>query len=170
MPNDIYPLSVPVFLRGLKSLDHVLEKAATHVAEHKIDPAALLTARLYPDMFPLTRQVQIATDTAKRSSARLAGIEPPGFDDVETTFEQLRDRIGKTSAFITGIAADAFVGAVERVIEMKFGPAVISLAGTDYLTRFALPNFYFHLATAYDICRHNGVVLGKRDFLGSLES
>ena len=121
-------------------------------------------------MFPLTRQVQIGCDTAKRSTARLADMEAPGFEDDETTFAQLATRIGKTAAFIEGVKADHFLGAGERIIEMKTGGTSVKLNGLDYLTRFALPNFYFHVATAYDICRHNGVALGKKDFLGSLDT
>jgi hypothetical protein len=170
MPISIYPVSIPVFLRGLAALSRVIGKADAHVTEHKIEPAALLTARLFPDMFPLTRQVQVGCDTAKRSVARLADLEPPGFDDDETTFAQLGARISKTAAFIEGVKADRLLGADERIIEMKTGGTTVNLNGLDYLTRFALPNFYFHVATAYDICRHNGVVLGKKDFLGSLDT
>jgi hypothetical protein len=170
MPSSIHRLSVPVFLRGLAALSRVIGTAEAHAAEHKIEPAALLTARLFPDMFPLTRQVQIGCDTAKRSTARLANVEAPSFEDDETTFAQLATRIDKTAAFIEGVKADHFLGAEDRIVEMKMGATVLNLNGLDYLTRFALPNFYFHVATAYDICRHNGVVLGKKDFLGSLET
>jgi hypothetical protein len=170
MSNDITKLSVPIFLRGLANLDKLLGIAAKHAAEHKFEPSVLLTARLFPDMYPLTRQVQVASDTAKRSTARLAAIDAPPFEDNETTFEQLSARIHKTSAFISGIKADAFAGAGERKIEMKMPAATVTLTGQEYLTRFALPNFYFHLAAAYNICRHNGVAVGKQDFLGSLSS
>jgi hypothetical protein len=134
MSNDLYAVSVPVFLRGLATLTHVLEKAEAYAAECKIEPSALLTARLFPDMFPLIHQVRIACDTAKRSTA------------------------------------GSFNGAAERGIEMKTAGTTVTLTGIHYLTRFALPNFYFHVTTAYDICRHNGVPLGKADFLGSLSS
>jgi hypothetical protein len=170
MPDDICTLSVPIFMRGLANLDKLLAIAAKHVEDHKIEPPALLTARLSPDMFTLTRQVQIACDTAKRTIARFAGVEAPSFADDESTFAHLAGRIEKTSAFIAGVKPDALAGAAERTIEMKMAGAIITLTGVEYLTRFALPNFYFHLATAYNICRHNGVVIGKRDYLGDLSS
>jgi hypothetical protein len=168
MSNDLYPLSASVFLRGLANLTSLLQKAETHATEHKIAPTMLLTARLFPDMFTLTGQVQTACDTAKRGVARLVAVEPPSHPDDETSFEQLHARIEKTSAFITSHPADAFGGAEDRTIEMKMRSGVVTFKGLDYLTRFALPNFYFHVTTAYNILRHNGVVVGKMDFLGKL--
>jgi hypothetical protein len=170
MPNDIYAFSVPAFLRGHAILADLLRKAETHAAERKIAPSVLLTARLFPDMFPLTGQVQAACDTAKRATARLVGAEPPRFEDNEVTFDELHDRIRRTSAYVESHAADGFPGEEDRKIEMKTGSTVISLTPREYLTRFALPNFYFHITTAYDILRHNGVVLGKRDYLGNMSS
>jgi uncharacterized protein len=153
------------FLRGHAILADLLRKAETHAAERTIAPSVLLTARLFPDMFTLTGQVQAACDTAKRATARLVGAEPPRFQDNEVTLDELHDRIRRTSAYVESHAADGFPGEEDRKIEMKTGSTVISLSPREYLTRFALPNFYFHITTAYDILRHNGVVLGKRDYL-----
>jgi uncharacterized protein len=168
MSNDLHALSTPAFLHGLSILTSLLRKAEQHATDRKIASSALLTARLFPDMFPLIGQVQSACDTAKRGVARLIAVEPPRYDDDETTFEQLYARIQKTLEFIAKHHAEAFLGAGERKVEMKMSGGVIALTGLEYLTRFALPNFYFHLTTAYNILRHNGVVLGKSDFLGSL--
>jgi hypothetical protein len=170
MPNDIYVFSVPAFLRGHAILADLLRKAETHAAERKIAPSVLLTARQFPDMFTLTGQVQAACDTAKRATARLVGADPPRFEDNEVTFDELHNRIRRTSAYVESHAVDGFPGEEDRKIEMKTGSAVISLTPREYLTRFALPNFYFHITTAYDILRHNGVVLGKRDYLGNMSS
>ena len=170
MPNDIFDFSVAVFLRGHAILAELLRKAEAHAAEHKIVPTALLGARLFPDMFPLTGQVQAACDTAKRTTARLVGVEPPRFEDSEASFEELHARIRNTTAFVASHPADAFLAAAERTIAMKLGPETANLTASQYLTRFALPNFYFHITTAYDILRHNGVVLGKRDYLGSMSA
>jgi hypothetical protein len=168
MPNNIYNCSVTVFLRGHGILTELLRKAEAHAAERKIAPTVLLTARLFPDMFPLTGQVQGACDTAKRATARLVCVEPPRFEDNEASFEELYVRIRKTTEYVESRPADAFLAAGERTIEVKAGSGTVSLTASQYLTRFALPNFYFHITTAYDILRHNGVVLGKRDYLGSM--
>lgn len=168
MPNDLYAFSVPVFLRGHAILSEVLRKGEAHAAERKIAPSALLTARLFPDMFPLTGQVQGACDTAKRATARLVGVEPPRFEDNEATFGELYGRIQRTSEFVEQYRPDAFRDANTRKIELKMSTGVVSLAADEYLVRFALPNFYFHVTTAYNILRHNGVTLGKRDYLGNL--
>jgi uncharacterized protein len=170
MPNDIFDFSVAVFLRGHGILAELLRRAEAHAAERKIAPTALLVARLFPDMYPLTGQVQAACDTAKRTTARLVGVEPPRFENSETSFDELHARIRKTTAFVESHPADAFLAAAERTIEMKLGPETANLTASQYLTRFALPNFYFHITTAYDILRHNGVVLGKRDYLGSMSA
>ena len=167
MRNDLYTFSVPVFLRGHAVLSELLRKGEAHAAHYKITPSALLTARLFPDMFPLTGQVQAACDTAKRATARLVGVEPPRFDDNEATFEELYARIQRTSEFVDKFQADAFRNADSK-IELKMSAGVVNLTAEEYLTRFALPNFYFHVTTAYDILRHNGVTLGKRDYLGKL--
>src|SRR5262249_45280520 len=168
MLNNLYTFSVPVVLRGHAVRSELLRKGEAHAAGYKITPSALLTARLFPDMFPLTGQVQRACDTAKRATARLVGVEPPRFEDSEASFEELYVRIRKTTEFVESYPADAFVAVAERTIEMKAGSETVSLTASQYLTRFALPNFYFHITTAYDILRHNGVVLGKRDYLGSM--
>lgn len=170
MPIDIHSVSVPALLRGLRVLGDVLKKAEAHAAERSITPAALLSARLFPDMFPLSGQVRSACDTAKRAIARLTAAEPPVFDNDSLTFEDLQARIQDATTHITAHDSVAFAGAAERIIEMKMGSDAISLTGLEYLTRFSLPNFYFHLTTAYDILRHNGLSLGKRDFLGDLSS
>jgi uncharacterized protein len=168
MPNDLYTFSVPVFLRGHAVLSELLRKGEAHACSYKITPSALLTARLFPDMFPLTGQVQAACDTAKRATGRLVGVEPPRFEDNEATFEELYARIQRTSEFVGRFQADAFRGADTREIELKMSTGIVSLTAEKYLTGFALPNFYFHVTTAYDILRHNGVTLGKRDYLGKL--
>jgi hypothetical protein len=170
MAIEIHAVAVPALLRGLSALADVLQKAETHVTDHAITPSALLTARLYPDMFPLSGQVRSACDTAKRALARLTGAEPPQFENDGTTFAHLHERIRDATAYIAAHNASSLHGAAERTIEMKMGPAAITLTGLEYLMRFSLPNFYFHLTTAYDILRHNGVAVGKRDFLGDLAS
>jgi uncharacterized protein len=170
MPIDIHAVTVPALLRGIRVLGDVLGKAEAHTKERSITPAALLSARLFPDMFPLNGQVRSACDTAKRAVARLTAAEPPVFENDGLSFEDLQARIQDATAYIARHDSAAFVGAAERIIEMKMGSAAISLTGLEYLTRFSLPNFYFHLTTAYDILRHNGVALGKRDFLGDLAS
>src|SRR5581483_9414679 len=160
MPNHLYAFSVPVFLRGHAILSDVLHKGEAHAAERKIAPLTLLTARLFPDMFTLSGQVQAACDTAKRATARLVGIEPPRFEDNETTFDELYARIQRTSEFVAQHRPEAFRDADTRKIELKMPTGAVSLTAEQYLVRFALPNFYFHVATAYDILRHNGVPLG----------
>ena len=169
MSNDIFDYSIPAFLRGNGILAELLKKAESHAAERNIAPAALLTARLFPDMFPLTGQVQAACDTAKRATARLVGVEAPRFEDNEVSFDELHARIRKTTEFVQSHPADALAVA-DRTIEMKMGAGTVSLTASQYLTRFALPNFYFHITTTYDILRHNGVALGKLDYLGNMAS
>ncbi len=170
MPEQTLEFPVSAFLRGHAILSDLLQKGEAHALERKIEPSVLLTARLFPDMFPLTRQVQLGCDTAKRAIARLAAIEPPSYDDNETTFEELQSRISKTSEFIKARATDALAGAVTRTVELKMGQNMVTLLANQYIERFALPNFYFHLTTVYNIMRHNGVVLGKMDYLGDLAS
>src|SRR5216684_7891757 len=166
MLNNLYTFSVPVFLRGHAVLSELLRKGEAHAASYKITPSVLLTARLFPDMFSLTGQVQAACDTAKRATARLVGVEAPRFEDNEVSFDELHARIRKTTEFVESHPADAFLA--DRTIEMKMGSGTVSLTASQYLTRFALPNFYFHITTAYDILRHNGVALGKRDYIGNM--
>ena len=170
MPNQTFEFPVSAFLRGHAILSAMLRKGEAHAVEREIAPSVLLTARLFPDMFPLTRQVQLGCDTAKRAVGRLAAIEPPSFEDNETTFAELQSRIGKTSEFLSAHATDALAGASTRTVELKMGQNTVALSAKEYIERFALPNFYFHLTTAYDIMRHNGVVLGKMDYLGDLAS
>ena len=168
MSLSMYSVSVPVFRRMLASLAAVLEKAETHALEHKIEPAALLQARLFPDMFPLIKQVQVATDFAKGASARLAGVDVPRYDDNEQTFAELQQRITKTMGYIDSVPQEAIDASGERPITHGTGERARHFDGGDaYLTGFVLPNFYFHVTTAYAILRHNGVPIGKRDFLGA---
>jgi len=155
-----------VFAHHLKNLSAILKVAERDAKTRGIDPAVILNARLAPDMFPLTRQVQIATDHAKGCCARLAGVEPPAFADNESTFAELQQRIKRTQDFLRGLKAAQFDGSETRDIVMKIPIGTIEFNGLDYLNGWALPNFYFHYAAAYNILRHNGVALGKRDFLG----
>jgi len=166
MNISMYQSSVPVFVRMLNNLAEILKKAAAHAETKKIDPAVLLQTRLYPDMFALARQVQIATDTAKGCAARLAGVEPPRYEDKESSFPELLARIEKTIAYAKSIKPDQIDGSEDRPIVLKVRDQSINFTGLAYLLNFALPNFYFHVATAYDLLRHNGVELGKQDFLG----
>jgi uncharacterized protein len=162
----MYTLSAPVFVRMLRNLDAVLDKGAAHAAARKIDPAVLVNARLFPDMFPLSAQVRIAGDFAKGAVARLTGNEPPKYEDNETTFDDLKARIAKTIAYVESFGPEQFADAATRTVTMKMRGEDKSFNGTTYLANIVLPNFYFHLTTAYDILRHNGVELGKRDFVG----
>lgn len=166
MSISMYQVSVPTFMHTLKALSGVLDKAAGHAEAKGIDPTVLLGSRLYPDMFPLTRQVQIATDNAKGPAARLAGVEPPKYEDNETSFPELQARITKTIAYLQDLKAEQIDGSEDRqiVLQMRAGP--LEFKGQSYLLHFALPNFYFHVTTAYDILRHNGVEIGKKDFMG----
>ena len=166
--NLMYSMSVPVFAKTLGNLSAILDKPAAHAEAKKIDPAVLLASRLYPDMFPLTKQVQVACDFAKGTVARLAGEEPPKYDDNETTIEALKARIARTVDYVQGFQAARFAGAEERDVQMKIRDQTLSFKGLPYLTHMALPNFFFHATTAYDILRHNGVELGKRDFIGAI--
>ncbi len=168
MTITMYQASVPVFERTLKALDVILDKAAAYATERKIDPTVLLTARLYPDMFALTRQVQIATDHAKGASARLAGVAVPSFTDNEASFPDLKARIAKTLEFVATVKPAQIDGSEARDITLKAGPRELNFKGQDYLLFFALPNFYFHVTTAFAILRHNGVPVGKLDFLGAV--
>jgi hypothetical protein len=163
----MYQASAPVFIQGLKGLLKALTKADEYVEQRKIDPAALLQARLYPDMFPLKRQVQIATDFAKGGVARLASVEPPPYDDVETSFAELKARVEATLAYLDGFEASQIDGSEEREITLTRRGETSVVKGQPYLLQQAMPNFYFHLTTAYAILRHNGVELGKKDYLAT---
>ena len=166
MTLSMYRASVPPVLRSLTNLRAILEKAAAHAEAKKIDPSVLLALRLYPDMFPLSRQVQIATDNAKGMAARLAGLEPPKYEDNETTFPELIARIDKTVAYLGTIRPEQIDGSEEREIVLPRHGGTLNLAGQRYLLEFLLPNFYFHVTIAYAILRHAGVELGKPDFRG----
>jgi hypothetical protein len=162
----MYQASIPAFVRMLGNLSAILDKAAAHAEAKKIDPAVFINARLAPDMFPLSRQVQIATDMVKGCAARLAGIEVPRYEDNETTFAELQARIDKTKAFIQSVNASQIDGSEERQITLKFGSRELSFLGLPYLLDFVLPNFHFHLSMTYAILRHNGVEIGKKDYIG----
>jgi len=166
MTISMYQTSVPVFIRTLNNLVSILEKGATYAETKKIDPSVLINSRLFPDMFPLSRQVQIASDTARRGAARLAGVEPPKFEDNETTFDELIDRLTKTISYLETFKPEQIDGSEEKTITLDVGENTLSFPGISYLLYFVLPNIYFHVTTAYDILRHCGVELGKRDFLG----
>jgi len=166
MKVSMYALSAEVFANTLNNLAWFLEKAANNATQRKIDPAVFLASRLAPDMLPLTRQVQIACDLAKNSASRLAGQEPPRFEDTETTIEQLRARIARTVDYLKSIPASAFAAADTRDIKVPAGERTLEFKGLDFLQRWALPNVFFHVTTAYNILRHNGVDLGKKDFIG----
>ena len=166
MSLSMYDASAPRFAHMLRNLDTILAKAQEHAAARKIDPAVLLGARLFPDMLPMVKQAQIATDHAKGAVARLAGAEVPRYEDSEQTFDELRARIAKTIAFVGTFTAAQLDGSEQRPIALRVGGKDWSFTGQDYLLGFALPNFYFHLVTAYNILRHNGVEIGKGDYLG----
>lgn len=158
----------PRFVHGLRNLKHILKKAAEHAQARQIDPPALLQARLYPDMFPLTRQVQIASDAAKGAVARLAGEAPPSFEDVEQSFEELRARLDRTIHYIEHVDASRLDGSETRAIHLKTRALELHFVGSQFLMGWAWPNFHFHSSMAYAILRHNGVPLGKMDYLGEI--
>lgn len=167
MSITMYQASVPVFVRTLGNLKGILEKAAAHAAAKKIDESVLLGARLFPDMFPLTRQVQIATDFARGTSARLAGAEPPAVEDKEQTFVELAARVDGAITYLRTLSAAKIDGSESREITRTIRGVAKTFNGLDYLLLYALPNFYFHTATAYAILRHSGVEIGKTDFVGT---
>ena len=167
MTISMYQASVPRFANTLGNLSAILEKAQAHAEAKKIDPLVLTACRLTPDMFPMSRQVQIACDTAKGAVARLAGLEVPRHEDTEKTFEELKSRIAKTLDFIGTVKAAQIDGTEDREIVLKLAGNEVKYKGLQYLLGFAWPNFYFHVTTAYDILRHNGVEIGKRDFIGN---
>ncbi len=168
MAISMYQVSVPVFLKTLGNLSAILDKGAAFATDKKVDPAVLLAYRLAPDMLNLTSQVQNAADHAKRAVARLAGIEPPAYEDKEASFADLKARVDKTIAFINTVKAAQIEGSETREIKMKAGGVDRTFTGQAYLLHNALPNFFFHTTTAYDILRHCGVNIGKRDFIGQL--
>jgi hypothetical protein len=168
MPYSMSQTALPTFEIGLNALSGVLDKAATYAAAKKVDAAVLLGYRLAPDMFALARQVQVACDQAKNGAARLAGAEPPKFEDTETNLDQLKERIAKTVSYLRTLDAKAIDASADREITFPLGPSKGQMMGGDYLNHFVLPNFYFHLTAAYAIVRHCGVEVGKRDFLGAI--
>lgn len=169
MAISMYQASIPALVHALKNLDRILAKAAAHAEAKKIDPAVLVSARLYPDMFALARQIQIASDTAKGCGARLSGQEPPKYEDTETSLPELSARIQKTIAYLESIKPEQINGSEERTIVLKMRDVTVTFPGQQYLLRFVLPNFYFHVTTAYAILRHNGVEVGKKDYLGKID-
>jgi uncharacterized protein len=166
MKISMYQVSMPVFKRMLSNLAEILQKGALYAEAKKIDPAVLIASRLYPDMFALARQVQVATDTAKGCAARLAGKEIPKYEDNEATFPELIARVKKTVAFLDTFKPEQIDGTEDRSITLKLRSGDLTFTGISYLLHFAMPNFYFHVTTAYDILRHNGVEIGKMEFLG----
>lgn len=166
MAISTYQASIPVFVHVLTNLAAILEKGEAHAKARGFDPAVLVNARLAPDMFPLSRQVQIATDIVKGFAARATGREPPSWPDTESTFPELVARVRKAIGFVGQVDAEALEGAETRSVTLKVRGETTTFAGLDYLQKFVLPNLYFHATTAYAILRHNGVELGKRDFLG----
>ncbi len=167
MSLTMYQASIPSLARMLNNLSAILDKAAAHAEAKKIDPSVFINARLAPDMYPLSRQVQIAADVAKGCAARLAGIDVPSYEDNETTFPELQARIAKTLTFIQSVIAAQIDGSEEREIILKFGSKEFHFLGQAYLLDFVYPNVHFHITTAYDILRHNGVELGKVDYVGA---
>ena len=165
MSLSIYDASVAVFTVRLKALAHVLSKGEANALERKIDPSVFLNARLAPDMLTLTKQVQIATDHAKGATARMAGQQAPKFEDNEQSFADLQARVAKTLDYLGTFKPEDLVGGEARKIELKIGSRELSFGGAQYLLHFAMPNFYFHVTSAYAILRHNGVPLGKMDFM-----
>ena len=166
MSISMYEACAPRFASMLRNLDAILGKAQAHAAAKKIDPAVLISARLFPDMLPFVKQVQIATDHAKGAVARLAGVEVPRFEDTEQNFDELRARLAKTIAFVESFSAEQIDGSEDREITLRAGGKDLAFKGMPYLIGYAIPNFYFHLVTAYNILRHNGIEIGKGDYLG----
>lgn len=166
MSLSMSAVSIPVVTGALKNLSHVLAKAEAHAEARKLDPAVLLNSRLYPDMLPLTRQVHIATDIAKGCAARLAGREPPVYEDTETTFTELQARISRTLEYIRSVPVTEIDGAESRTVTIKMRGEPVTFPALTYVQYFVLPNVFFHCSTAYAILRHSGVELGKADFLG----
>jgi uncharacterized protein len=163
----MFATTVPVIIHNLKALSAILAKAEAHCEAKKIEPEALLNFRLYPDMFPLARQVMLTTDFAKGIGARLSGTPLPSYPDVEKTFPELQARVEKTIGFLQGLDAAAFKGADTRDVTVRISRTEEkTMSGSDYFNRMALPNFYFHMTTTYNILRHNGLELGKGDFMG----
>ncbi|MFY0579906.1 DUF1993 domain-containing protein [Cystobacter fuscus] len=166
MSLSMYQASIPSLVRMLGNLSAILTKAATYAEAKKIEPSVLINARLAPDMRPLSFQIQTSSDLAKGCAARLAGIEAPSFPDTEATFPELQTRIAKTIEFLNSVSAAQIDGSEERTVTLKMRTQEVQFQGQAYLLSFVLPNFYFHVTTAYAILRHNGLDIGKGDFLG----
>lgn len=163
---SMYPFFIPVVTQKLRALSAILDKAAAHCAARNIDPSVMINTRLAPDMFPLIKQIQIATDMVKNGAARLTGIELPAFADDETSIAQLQERINQIADLLTALPAAAFEGAEDKAIHLTLPRGrELDFNGLDYLNTWVLPNFYFHMTTTYNLLRHNGVELGKPDFL-----
>ncbi len=169
MTISMYQASVPAMIKTLSNLRNLLEKASTHAEAKKIDPSVLVNARLYPDMFPLSRQVQIATDMAKGAASRLAGQEVPSYEDNEATFPELIARLDKTIALLVTFKPGDIDGSEDRTITLPMRDRTLTFKGLPYLIDYVLPNVYFHTTTAFAILRHNGVEIGKKDFLGKVD-
>ena len=168
MALSLHDLSIGALIRGLTNLSTILDRAAVHAGAKKFDPAVLVQLRLYPDMYPLVRQVQIACDTAKGAAARLASIDVPKHEDTEATLDELKQRIAKTVAFLKSVKVDSVNGPDDRAIELKFPNGAMKFTAATYILDFVMPNFYFHSSMVYALLRSNGVELGKSDFLGTL--
>lgn len=169
MPFSMYELTVPTLLRGFEVLTAYLDKAAAYAAENKIDPSVLLNARLFPDMQPLSAQIQRASDNAKGAITRLTSVATPSFPDNEASFDELKERIAKTVALLRDLTPAQFDNSDAKIIEFKLGGTVRLIRGDKYLVQMLLPNFFFHVTTAHDILRHNGLKIGKLDYFGQLE-
>lgn len=168
MSLSMHTISVPAFIRGFSVLSSLIDKAEAFAAEKKFEPAVLVNARLAPDMLPFAGQIQRASDTAKATIGRLTTIEIPKFPDEEKTFAELRERISRTVAFLESVDQSALEGSEIKDVTLSAGQRKVTLDGVDYIMKFALPNFYFHVTTAQNILRHNGVQVGKLDYLGPL--
>jgi len=167
MQHPVYDLAIAPLLRSLKNIDAIVSKAEAHLAAgSNIEESTLVQARLFPNMRPFVYQIRVMTDTAKGAAARLSGTTLPSWADDEATFAEVHQRIGKAITFLSGFKASDFDGSEERAIELKLGPRTVNFVGKDYIANFVLPNFYFHLVTAYNILRASGVDIGKRDYLG----
>jgi hypothetical protein len=166
MSLSLYAFSIPLLTTSLGSLSAILKKAQSYAQENKIEETVLTSGRLYPDMFPLSRQVQIACDMSKGCGARLAGVENPGFADTETSFDELLERVKKTIDFLESLSESEINASANKAVKFKAGPAELEFVGENYVREWVYPNFYFHLTTAYNILRHNGLAIGKLDYLG----
>lgn len=166
MTISMYQAAIPPMVRALTNLSAILQKGEASATDRKIDPSVLIASRLYPDMLPLVKQIQIASDVARRGAARLAGVEAPAMEDTETTFPELVARLQKTTAYLETLTPEQIDGSEAKAIVLPMGKETINFEGLPYLVGFVLPNVYFHVTTAYNILRHNGVEIGKIDFLG----